>query len=92
MIKRILALAIFIVLLSCKKESHGEVNATITDISGIDGCGLILVLDDGSRLEPVQHNFLLTPGQRVAVKYKKVNNVSICMVGETVKLISLRYI
>lgn len=45
-----------VVLLSCENESVGDctVPATVRDLTGLDGCGFVLELEDGSRLEPLR--------------------------------------
>ncbi|MDO7876257.1 hypothetical protein Q5H93_16045 [Hymenobacter sp. ASUV-10] len=59
------------------------------DLTGLDGCGKVLELSDGRRLEPtgaLWWNFNATDGQQVFVDYRPVSMGSICMVGETVEL------
>lgn len=76
---------------ACKKETpppHNScpngVSATFKDLSGLDGCGYVLVLSNGTRLEVANLNELnITPsdGLRVKVNYTAANAASICMVG-----------
>jgi hypothetical protein len=94
--KRLLVIILSLVLISfsCKKESGEETFGTIKDFTGFDGCRMLIVLDSGERLEPVSlpANTTLMANRRVAIKYKNANRVSICMVGPTVDITSLRYL
>ncbi|RTQ48175.1 hypothetical protein EJV47_17240 [Hymenobacter gummosus] len=63
--------------------------ATIRDLTGLDGCGFVLVLDNGQRLEPhgsVWQGYAKHDGERVTINYVTDEIPSICMVGEGVKL------
>jgi hypothetical protein len=86
-------LALFTIF-SCHKDQQEEVNGTVKDFTGLDGCRMMIVLDNGQRLEPVSVplNTAFIDNRRVAIKYKAVNAFSICMAGETVKIVSLRYL
>lgn len=51
---------------SCDQEQMSTtcdqgVFATVKDLTGLDGCGFVFELADGSRLEPVQIGFCGTP-------------------------------
>jgi len=105
----ILHLAIFIILLltlnSCTQADElptancGTI-ATVRDLHGLDGCGFVFELENGTRLEPYIPasnsvaeqpsplvNFTLTDGQRVSIQYKERNDISsICMVGPIVEI------
>lgn len=95
MIKYILALLISFTLitLSCKKLLP-EVNGTVKNFTGLDGCGVMIVLDSGEKLEitSLPTNTSLITDRRVAIRYKTVSRVSICMAGTTAEIISLRYL
>jgi hypothetical protein len=45
------------VLISCNKDEDTEPNcktaATVRDLRGLDGCGFVFELEDGTRLEPI---------------------------------------
>jgi hypothetical protein len=63
--------------------------ATIRDLTGLDGCGFVLELDNGKRLEPhgpLWQNYAKHDGERVTISYVAEPAMSICMVGEGVKL------
>ena len=105
----ILHLAIFIILLftlnSCTQaEELPDANcgtmATVKDLTGLDGCGFVFELEDGTRLDPYipaqsnssgqqspLQNFTLTDGQRVTIGYQVRNDVgSACMAGTIVEI------
>jgi len=72
--------------------------ASVVDFTGLDGCGLMLVLEDGSRLNPEKrvyvqapkreddplYYFTLAAGEKVKVSYKETNGMDACMAGKTV--------
>lgn len=71
-----------------------EYTGVIKDYTGLDGCGLMIDLDNGSRLEPMKNESgtPLEKNRRVAVKFRRNPSMSICMAGETVEIVSLRYL
>lgn len=72
----------------------GEITGTVKDFTGLDGCRKMIVLDSGEKLEIVSlpANTTLIVDRRVAITYKPVSTVSICMAGPTVEILSLRYL
>jgi hypothetical protein len=72
--------------------------ASVVDFTGLDGCGLMLVLENGARLNPEKRQyfvapkkeddplyyFTLTAGDKVKISYKETNGVNACMAGKTV--------
>jgi hypothetical protein len=83
-------LTISLFFVSCERTSCENAQAaTIEDYTGLDGCGLVIKLQNGEVLEPVNLNdFNITPtdGMKVWVKYHEVAMMSICMVGPTVEI------
>ena len=92
-----LIFTLFIVLLlSCQKKIADPSNCpnykygTVVDMTGLDGCGFNIRLDDGHVLEPT--NLAAYPkvkihNQRIRFTYKEVDTVaSICMVGTMVEI------
>jgi hypothetical protein len=83
-------LTISLFLFSCERTSCENAQAaTIEDYTGLDGCGLVIKLQSGEVLEPINLNdFNITPtdGMKVWVKYHEVGMMSICMVGPTVEI------
>lgn len=98
--KRILLLLIVIAsLYSCKKNCRnheGEVTGIVRDFTGkLDGCKMMIVLSNGNKLEihSLPAGVTLIDGRTVAIKYTKAAQAaSICMAGEIVDIISLRYL
>lgn len=90
--KKILFIFISILFLfSCNRTSCENAQAaTIEDYTGLDGCGLVIKLQNGTVLEPVNLNdFGITPtdGMKVWLKYHEVSGMaSICMVGPIVEI------
>jgi hypothetical protein len=73
--------------------------ATVKDLNGLDGCGLIFELLDGTRLEPERRVYVQPPtpeqdplyyfelkaGEKVQISYIESNDMaSVCMVGKVV--------
>ncbi len=58
---------------------------TVYDYTGLDGCGYIIELDNGLKLEPVKflNEIELRDSMRVKLSYTPVRMASICMVGQT---------
>jgi hypothetical protein len=86
----LILLASSFILSSCDRTSCENAQAaTIEDYTGLDGCGLVIKLQNGAVLEPINLNdFNITPtdGMKVWVKYHEVGMMSICMVGPTVEI------
>ena len=75
-----------------------SVNASEEDFTGLDGCGLMLVLDDNTRLNPVRRVYIQAPkpeedplyyfelkaGQKVKIAYKESSGGDVCMAGKLV--------
>lgn len=78
---------------SCEKSEESDcesgVKGTIVDLTGLDGCGYVIELEDGERIEPTDWGKFEVPiedGQLIWVEYHAVEAASICMVGEVVAL------
>jgi PKD repeat protein len=66
-----------------------SLTGTVKDYTGLDGCGLMIVLDDGEVLEPAEviPNFVLKEGQRVRLSYTELTDMAgTCMKGKMVKI------
>ncbi|MBN1600774.1 MAG: PKD domain-containing protein, partial [Chitinispirillaceae bacterium] len=66
-----------------------SLTGTVVDYTGLDGCGLMIRLDDGEILEPAEMvpNFVLKPGHRVMLSYTDLfDRASICMAGRIVRI------
>lgn len=81
---------LFLIFSACNRSTCDNAQAaTIVDYTGLDGCGLVIQLQNGTVLEPVNLNdFNLTPtdGMKVWVKYHEIAGGSICMVGPIVEI------
>lgn len=88
-------------LVGCQKEKSIEpiicyiqptdcnTPAIVRDLTGLDGCGKVLELANGQRLEPngaIWRGFTPTNGQHVLINYVTISAASICMVGQTVEI------
>ncbi len=95
-------LAAVCVVTSCASKADGagipqcQTTATVKDLSGLDGCRYVLVLPDGTRLEPVLDEagqepsvkgVLLRDGMKVTLAYTEAKDrVSTCMTGKIVEV------
>lgn len=63
---------------------------TVKDLTGLDGCGLLIELPDGKRLEPASlsdSTFTLREGQRIRFSYQPATDqMSVCMAGQLVHI------
>jgi hypothetical protein len=92
MIRTSLLLTIFLMvtLFSCKTGNQQPTTcntlATVKDYTGLDGCSLLIQLDDGTLLEPQSTkigDLQLTDGQRITIDYQIIEDAaSICMTGD----------
>ena len=94
----ILTILTLIILFGCKKSNLFPVSGKLKNLTGLDGCGWVIELDKkdkhgNDKLEPINlndFNITLEDGQRVKFSYVESNMGSICMVGTTVELKSIR--
>jgi len=83
----------------CLKEEPSMIDGlpgTVKDYTGLDGCGFIIELDNGDKLEPaeiVDTGFIFYDGQRVLVTYTELGGWgSYCMVGKIVRIETIQEI
>tara|TARA_B110000285_G_C14534868_1_gene342389 strand:+ start:158 stop:466 length:309 start_codon:yes stop_codon:yes gene_type:complete len=82
----------FFLLLACNKNKCADsVKAELKDLTGLDGCGFVVELENGSKLEPLNlSNFdiELKDGKKVWVSYHLTNIFigTTCMVGDIVEI------
>lgn len=81
---------LFYGLISCTKPNtcaSGH-TALLEDWTGFDGCGYVFILDDGSKLEPLNLATFapLQTGLTYCITFDTVAAASICMVGQTVQI------
>lgn len=82
-------------LSACNKSSTGWVKATLQDLTGLDGCGMAIQLEDQSYLEPINlsdfsSKATIEDNQKIWVKYIEVSGGSICMVGKIIEIKDLQ--
>jgi len=66
---------------------EGFVKAKVKNMMGLDGCGFLLILDNGEKLEPTNlDKQFMQNGIILWIKYKPTGNASICMAGKVVTL------
>jgi hypothetical protein len=89
-------LLIFLIfLISCSKSNISWTSATIQDLTGLDGCGLTIQLEDQSYLEPINlsdfsSTATISDNQKVWVKYQEIDGASFCMVGKIIEIKELQ--
>lgn len=87
----LLICALLIGIASCAKGScgHGQ-KAKLKDLTGLDGCGMVIELQDGSYLEPTnlsEMDIEIVDGKKIWVSYHTAPNLaSICMAGNIVEI------
>lgn len=84
--------ALLVPAFSCQDDEPSpdcQTPATLRDLTGLDGCGYVLELSNGQRLEPHGAAWEAYPkhdGERVTISYLDDPAVSSCMVGRAVEL------
>jgi hypothetical protein len=76
---------------SCSKNSClNSEEGVLKNYTGLDGCGWVIVLEDGTKLEPTnltEFDLLLEEGKKISIRYEQISDAaSICMVGEIIKI------
>lgn len=70
-------------------EQNGFVKATIINYA-LDGCGFMLLLEDGKKLEPVNLSEEFKKDSiKVWIKYQHYKGNSICMAGEMITVTAI---
>ncbi|MDZ7742070.1 MAG: hypothetical protein U5Q03_10045 [Bacteroidota bacterium] len=85
----IIALAVTALAGSCNEDMVKNKKGFVRDLTGLDGCGLLIELEDGTFLQPFEivPDFRLEEGQHVKINYSLMKEVgSTCMKGEIVKI------
>jgi hypothetical protein len=65
---------------TCKTQ--GEVQ----DFTGLDGCGLLIVTEDGKKLLPgkMSGDVQLSAGQKIRFDYRPIDMMSVCMTEDEI--------
>ncbi len=80
-------------LISChsgkEKSTAGEckTQGTVQDFTGMDGCRLLIVTEDGKKLLPgsiLDSDFQLEAGQKISFDYRPVDMMSVCMTEDQI--------
>lgn len=84
----------FVLFTSCSSESgcSKSVHVKMRNLSGLDGCGWVLQLNDNSYLEAqnlTEFEIEFKEGKDLHVAYKEIGGASICMVGKIVEITCL---
>lgn len=80
--------AIILLLSACTSDKEC-VNVKLKNLTGLDGCGWVLVLNDGSKLEPInlsEFESSPTENQKACITYTELQSGSFCMVGKVVEI------
>ncbi len=90
-------LPFFLLFFSCSntKVAKNQLEGTVTDATGLDGCGLLIKLDDGTTLQPVElpQGFTLQKDKRVKLTYIILKDrMSTCMNGSIAEITSINYL
>jgi len=87
----------FLLILSCQKENltppENYESVFLRDLTGLDGCSLVLQKTDKSYLEPInldEFDVQFEVGKEYWVKYENPSLGSYCMVGDVVQLLDIR--
>lgn len=80
-------------LSGCEKSTFPKRAKGILRSPGIDGCNWLVELKDHSYLEPQNlrdFDISLSDGKHVLITYSEIQSGSICMMGTTVKLLTVK--
>jgi hypothetical protein len=83
---------LFLLIFSCKTNRKAEgagcsTIGTVKDYAGLDGCGLLIELENGDKLLPakVKDDFLLKDGQKIRFDYMVLPDMgSVCMAEKAI--------
>jgi len=76
-----------------KVTASCAVEGILRDMTGLDGCGFLIELDNGTKLNPVEYtvkSFNFEDGQRIRFAYEEVDMMNVCMAGQTVRITCLQ--
>jgi len=81
-----------LLFMACNKNKCADsVKAELKDLSGLDGCGFVIELENGNKLEALNlcdFDIDLNDGKKIWVSYHLTTNFigTICMVGDIVEI------
>ena len=74
-----------------KTNQNKEMEATVIDLRGLDGCSFLLQVHNQERLEPINlPEEMKVNGLAVMVTYEYHQGASICMAGKMIKITHIR--
>ena len=84
-------------IISCEDKDETldcDIKATLRDYTGLDGCGFVLVLENGEVLEmggfDEEPDFQFNDGMEVSISYEEMQGMAtICMVGPIVRIMCM---
>ena len=84
-------------IISCEDKDETldcDIKATLRDYTGLDGCGFVLVLENGEVLEmggfDEEPDFQFNDGMEVSISYEEMQGMAtICMVGAIVRIMCM---
>ena len=74
------------------EDEQKKIIVTLTDLTGLDGCGWAFITTEDKKLEPVNlHQFTidLHENDHYLITYELVEGGSICMVGSMISINSI---
>lgn len=85
---------VLVLFTACSSESgcSSSVHVKMRNLTGLDGCGWVLQLNDNSYLEAqnlMEFEIEFKEGKDLHVTYKEIGGASICMVGKIVEITCL---
>ena len=98
--KRLWFILTLLFIFSCEDKDDTldcDIKATLRDYTGLDGCGFVLVLDNGEVLEmggfDEDPDFQFNDGMEVSISYEEMQGMAtICMVGPIVRIMCMETI
>ena len=98
--KRLWLISLALLVFSCEDKEETldcDIKATLRDYAGLDGCGFVLVLENGGVLEmgdfDEEPDFTFNDGLKVNISFEEMGDMaSICMVGPIVRIICMETI
>ena len=98
--KRLWFISLALLVFSCEEKEETldcDIKATLRDYTGLDGCGFVLVLDNGEVLEmggfDEEPDFQFNDGMEVSISYEEMQGMAtICMVGPIVRIMCMETI
>jgi hypothetical protein len=91
--KKFLFIFLTLLITSCARQHCPDgIPVKMKNLTGLDGCGWVLELNDDSILEPInlnEFNVSMVEGKKLFITYEDFPGGSICMVGKMVKITSV---